>query len=441
MSSEQDGKVIVSVIVQGDPSLTGNVELREVRAPDSVDNGGDWPDVRILTPSPNHAARSGTPARSQSLGRTRPGDPWTAYGRRREPSSGPLGRSRVFAASDDAAIHRSGLSPAAGRERTPQGSVSTRDPPGGGSSSRPITPFNDGPAPVLRPPPGRAGDPDASSVISAPGELMSGLSMAEPTAPGADSQESLMRRFRLTDTLIGRIPEVPETRASLVTRLAAVSLFIIQPLCLSHRFQEYSGEKLLVLDQAGNPLLFGVETDRSALRRACCFCWPAHRRPFTMTLYDLEQRPVAQFCRRLACVSCWSPCCLQRARLRDSIRAEEEQQTELPESEMFYGVIRQRWHLTRPEFVCSGIRGGVVLRVRGPPRGCCASSGDAVFHVLGMHGKARLGAVAARWQPLDVDVFRRSDNYGVQFDSALPSRAKITLLGAAMLLDFLFFNV
>ncbi|KAF0294132.1 Phospholipid scramblase 2 [Amphibalanus amphitrite] len=248
--------------------------------------------------------------------------------------------------------------------------------------------------------------------------------MAAPTAPGADSQESLMRRFRLTDTLIGRIPEQPETRESLVTRLAAVSLFVIQPVYLSHRFQQFSGEKML---------LCGVP---------CCCCWPAHRRPFTMTLFDMDERPVAQFSRRLACVSCWSPCCLQRARLRDSIRALEEKQPDLaPESEMFYGVIRQRWHLTRAEFVCSGIRGGVVLRVRGPPRGCCASSGDAVFHVLGMHGRARLGAVAARWQPLDVDVFRRSDNYGVQFDSALPSRAKITLLGAAMLLDFLFFNV
>ena len=435
MSADRDGKVIVSVIVQGDPSLTPNVELREVRDlrdPESAESGGDWPDVRVLTPSPTlggaGAVRTSAPGRSQSLGRSRPGDPWSVYSRRREPS-GLLGRARVFAASDDAALHRSGP------QRTPPDSSV-------GGASRPLTPLNDGPAPVLRRRPGRAGDPDACSVTSAPGELTSGLSMAAPTAPCADSQESLMRRFRLADTLIGRIPEQPETRESLVTRLVAVNLFVIQPVYLSHRFQQFDGEKMLVLDQAGNPLLFAVETDRSALRRACCCCCPAHRRPFSVTLYDMEERPVAQFSRRLACVSCWSPCCLQRARLKDSIHASEQKQPELaPESEMFYGVIRQRWHLTRAEFVCSGIRGGVVLRVRGPPRGCCASSGDAVFHVLGMHGRARLGAVAARWQPLDVDVFRRSDNYGVQFDRALPSRAKITLLGAAMLLDFLFFNV
>ncbi|XP_037067932.1 phospholipid scramblase 2-like [Pollicipes pollicipes] len=290
---------------------------------------------------------------------------------------------------------------------------------------------------------GSAGDPDASSVTSAPAELASCLSLTEPTAPALGSHESLMRRFQLADTLIGRIAEQPEIRESLVTRLLDVELFVMQPIYLSHRFQEYSGEKLMVMDQHGNPLLFAVETNRSAVRRGCCCCCAAHRRPLQMMLYDLEERPVALFRRRLACATCWSPCCLQRAYLRDVIRTQEEHQdaTDAAPSELFYGVIRQRWHPTRAEFVCSGIRGGVVLRVRGPRRGCCATNATSSFHILSMYGRARLGSVGARWRPLNVDVFRRSDNYGVQFDRGLPSRAKITLLGAAMLLDFLYFNV
>ncbi|XP_037067941.1 phospholipid scramblase 2-like [Pollicipes pollicipes] len=262
---------------------------------------------------------------------------------------------------------------------------------------------------------GSAGDPDASSVTSAPAELASCLSLTEPTAPALGSHESLMRRFQLADTLIGRIAEQPEIRESLVTRLLDVELFVMQPIYLSHRFQEYSGEKLMVMDQHGNPLLFAVETNRSAVRRGCCCCCAAHRRPLQM----------------------------MRAYLRDVIRTQEEHQdaTDAAPSELFYGVIRQRWHPTRAEFVCSGIRGGVVLRVRGPRRGCCATNATSSFHILSMYGRARLGSVGARWRPLNVDVFRRSDNYGVQFDRGLPSRAKITLLGAAMLLDFLYFNV
>lgn len=103
------------------------------------------------------------------------------------------------------------------------------------------------------------------------------------------------------------------------------------------------------------------------------------------------------------------------------------------------GYLVQEWSILYPKFRVENAAHETVLRIEGPAcRWRCCS--DVVFQVLSKDGLHQVGKITKQWSGLLKEAFTDADNFGVSFPMDLDVSIKGVLVGAAFLIDFMFFE-
>jgi len=159
----------------------------------------------------------------------------------------------------------------------------------------------------------------------------------------------------------------------------------------------------------------------------CCtriVCGPA--RPFDMIIKDNADREVIHLNRPMRCQSCCFPCCLQ------------ELEVSSPPGTVI-GYVSQKWTCIKPKFDIKDGDGNVALVIVGP--WCTYScAGSVEFKIMTPDESVEVGRISKEWSGLLKEAFTDMDNFGITFPMDLDVRCKATLIGAAFLIDYMFFE-
>jgi len=158
----------------------------------------------------------------------------------------------------------------------------------------------------------------------------------------------------------------------------------------------------------------------------CCsrmFCGPL--RSFDMKLKDNSDNEIIHLTRPLACNSCCFPCCLQ------------ELEVFSPPGNLI-GSVHQNWSLCSPKFSIKDATGETILYIEGP---FCTFSmcGDVKFKLLSGDGQ-KIGKISKQWSGFVREAFTDADTFGINFPIDLDAKIKAVLIGACLLIDFMFFE-
>jgi len=159
----------------------------------------------------------------------------------------------------------------------------------------------------------------------------------------------------------------------------------------------------------------------------CCMrmvCGP--NRPFDLVIKDNADREVLHLQRPLRCNTCCFPCCLQ------SVEVSSPPGTTI-------GFVNQKWTCIKPKFEITDGDGNVALIIQGP--WCTMACGSNVeFKVMTPDESVEVGRISKEWTGILKEAFTDSDNFGITFPMDLDVRCKATLIGAAFLIDYMFFE-
>jgi len=159
----------------------------------------------------------------------------------------------------------------------------------------------------------------------------------------------------------------------------------------------------------------------------CCtriICGPL--RSFDMIIKDNADREVIHLNRPYRCQSCCFPCCLQ------SLEVSSPPGTTI-------GFVDQKWTCIKPKFDIKDGDGNVALVIVGP--WCTYScAGDVEFKIMTPDESVEVGRISKQWTGLLKEAFTDMDNFGITFPMDLDVRCKATLIGAAFLIDYMFFE-
>lgn len=183
-----------------------------------------------------------------------------------------------------------------------------------------------------------------------------------------------------------------------------------------------TNNKYVVRNSMGQQVFYMVEDS------SCCdrqFCGSA--RPFEMKVLDNNQQEVMHFHRPFACDNCL-PCCLQ------------ELEVSAPPGNVV-GFVKQDWTWCYPNYTLyAADKTTPILKIKGPfcTTSCCGE--DIEFEVVSLTGDQKVGSIKKQWAGLLKEAFTDADPFGITFPLDLDVRAKATLLGALMLIDFVHFE-
>lgn len=179
--------------------------------------------------------------------------------------------------------------------------------------------------------------------------------------------------------------------------------------------------KYYIFDSAGRQIFYAKEDTDCCTRNLL-----GKLRPFDMKIQDGYGYEVIHLVRPFACGSCCYPCCLQSI------------EVQAPPGNVV-GTVEQEWSLIIPQYKVKDASGNVVLRIEGP---CCTVSccGDVEFQILSADGAIEVGKISKQWSGLARELFTDADNFGLSFPIDLDVKMKAVMLGACMLIDFMFFE-
>ncbi|CAI5778987.1 Hypothetical predicted protein [Podarcis lilfordi] len=171
----------------------------------------------------------------------------------------------------------------------------------------------------------------------------------------------------------------------------------------------------------GQRIYFAAE-DTDCCTRLCC----GMDRPFTIKIMDNVGQEVIELQRPLRCSSCCFPCCLQ------------ELEVHAPPGTPV-GYIKQTWDPCLPKFTIQNELHQDVLKITGPCIACSFCE-DVHFEVLSLDEQTAVGRISKHWTGIVKELFTDTDNFGIQFPLDLDVKIKAVMLGAAFLVDFMFFE-
>ncbi|XP_053638581.1 phospholipid scramblase 1-like [Cherax quadricarinatus] len=183
--------------------------------------------------------------------------------------------------------------------------------------------------------------------------------------------------------------------------------------------------KYALKDSRGQQFMMARE-DTDCCTRQCC--GPA--RAFEMGLFDNQEQEILHLSRPYKCSSCCCPCCLQTL------------EVSCPSTGATLGSIHQEWGFCTPmsgKFSVKNISDDTLLTIQGP---CCAvgCGSDVVFKVLTDDGSSEVGEIVKVWRGWCAEALTDDENFKVTFPVDLEVQIKALLLGAAFLIDFLYFE-
>eukprot|EP00640_Fibrocapsa_japonica_P003556 CAMPEP_0113934576 /NCGR_PEP_ID=MMETSP1339-20121228/1895_1 /TAXON_ID=94617 /ORGANISM="Fibrocapsa japonica" /LENGTH=293 /DNA_ID=CAMNT_0000936439 /DNA_START=104 /DNA_END=985 /DNA_ORIENTATION=- /assembly_acc=CAM_ASM_000762 len=191
--------------------------------------------------------------------------------------------------------------------------------------------------------------------------------------------------------------------------------------------------KYEVMDENGNMVFFAGEESGCCMR----FCCGRHR-AFRMVFHDKDNKPVLTMIRKLKfCCACF-PCCLQEMAVFPGAAEEYDAPGKIGE------ITQPQWGgCFHPTLHLKDGNGNVEVTMKGPfiRNDCCC---NVPFQVLGNDGATEIGNVV-KVKPngcsgLAREAFTDADNFNVDFPKDLKVETKATILGAMMLIDFMFFE-
>ncbi|XP_064489281.1 phospholipid scramblase 1-like isoform X2 [Ornithodoros turicata] len=170
--------------------------------------------------------------------------------------------------------------------------------------------------------------------------------------------------------------------------------------------------------------VYSLLEESECLARQCC----GSSRCFQMHVFDISNREVMRFIRPLRCTSCIWFCCLQKV------------EVQAPPG-VTIGFVNQNWSVIYPWFNVCDQSGKPLLHILGP---CCTMSCpcccEVRFKITTMTGE-EVGQICKQWAGLAKEAFTNADNYGISFPMDMDVHVKACLLGCAMLIDYMFFEV
>lgn len=200
-------------------------------------------------------------------------------------------------------------------------------------------------------------------------------------------------------------------------------LLVKQKVEMLEAFTGFETNNKYVVSNIMGQKVYAMVEDSGCCMRNCC----SSARSFDMNVFDNNQQEVLHFNRPLACDSCCFPCCLQ------------ELEVSSPPGTII-GVVRQDWTLCKPAFTIFGAdKTTPVVKIQGPFCTTSFCGGDVEFQVLDLAG-TKIGAIKKQWSGFIKESLTDADNFGITFPLNLDVHVKATLLGALMLIDFMFFE-
>ncbi|XP_071566463.1 phospholipid scramblase 1 isoform X1 [Temnothorax nylanderi] len=196
-------------------------------------------------------------------------------------------------------------------------------------------------------------------------------------------------------------------------------LFVNQKIELLQAFTGWETKnKYVITDNKGEPVFYMAEESG--------ICWRlclGKYRSCEFNIYDKNQREILRMVRPFRCDGCCCPCYLQVL--------------EVYSGTTLLGSITQEWSLWRPKFYVRDASGQAVLMIKGPLIRFCV---DVIFKVKSLDEKHRIGMIRKRWSGFAREMFTVSDTFGINFPRDLDVKIKAVLLGAAVLIDFMYFE-
>ena len=239
-----------------------------------------------------------------------------------------------------------------------------------------------------------------------------------PPAAGAPAGQVI--QMQPVPYAIGPNPHVPPGLEYLTT---LDRLFVKQKVELLEAFVGFeTNNKYTIKSATGHNAFFAVE-DVDCCTRNCC----GNLRPTDFKIMDANQREVIHVERPCRCDSCCCPCCLQKVTVSSP-----------PGSVV--GYVKQEWSLCKPCFRIEDASGETVLLIRGPCITCSCKCGSVEFRVLSRDGEVEVGRISKEWSGLAREYFTDAESFGISFPMDLDVKLKAVMLGACLLIDFMYFE-
>ncbi|KAJ6632942.1 Phospholipid scramblase 2 [Pseudolycoriella hygida] len=168
--------------------------------------------------------------------------------------------------------------------------------------------------------------------------------------------------------------------------------------------------------------IFSAKENTDCLTRNCL----GRKRPFEMSIVDQRGEEVIHLSRPLACGICCLRCCPQSIEIHAPLGN-------------LIGTVEEEWNLLIPKYQVKDETGSVVLRIEGP---CCKLTccGDVEFYVLSANDNSEICRISKKWSGFAREFFTDADNFRIKFPSDLDVKLKAVILGASMLIDFMYFE-
>ena len=196
-------------------------------------------------------------------------------------------------------------------------------------------------------------------------------------------------------------------------------LFVMQKVELLEAFTGFETKnKYSVVNVRGEPVFYVAEESSCCAR--CCL---GSSRPCELEVFDNTRKQILRMVRPFRCDSCCCPCCLQ--------------ELEVYSGDTLLGSVTQDWSLWQPSFSVRDASGETVLTIRGPWIKCCV---NVSFKVRSADGEHKVGEIKKQWTGLGAELFTDADHFGISFPLDLDVKMKAVLLGACLLIDFMYFE-
>ncbi|XP_076240585.1 phospholipid scramblase 1 [Calliopsis andreniformis] len=201
--------------------------------------------------------------------------------------------------------------------------------------------------------------------------------------------------------------------------MALDHLFVVQKVELLEAFTGFeTRNKYSVVNIRGEPVFYVVE------KSSCCArCCLGSYRNCEFEVFDSSRRTILRMVRPCRCDSCCCPCCLQELQVYSG--------------DTLLGSVTQDWTCWQPSFSVRDATGQTVLTIKGPWFKCCV---NVTFKVRSADGEHRVGVIKKEWSGIGREMFTDSDNFGISFPLDLDVKIKAVLLGACLLIDFMYFE-
>ncbi|EFN63314.1 Phospholipid scramblase 2 [Camponotus floridanus] len=196
-------------------------------------------------------------------------------------------------------------------------------------------------------------------------------------------------------------------------------LFVNQKIELLQVFTGWETKNRYAVTDIRGETVFYVAEESSICWRLCL----GKYRSCEFSVYDRDRREILRMIRPFRCDSCCCPCYLQTL--------------EVYSGNTLLGSVTQEWSLWRPIFYIRDASGQPVLMIKGPIIRFCI---EVNFKVKSIDDKHRVGMIQKQWSGFGREFFTVSDNFGINFPRDLDVKIKALLLGASLLVDFMYFE-